>query len=344
MLISSKDAAAYLSIQSNCTIHAYIGLNLTALYDPTQYNRIYQYNVTSAIVVNSSSTATVVPFISSINCIANPNYNNYNITSAFYSGTNIIYIKVFLNYSIVSQVCVTLITYYNTLAAIKNQFINVSYGLGLSLNSASPSLTLASVSQLNFSINAIYGPLFAPKCVVGFQAFSLGISSRQTLSFNLTGTGVFSLMSSSNYLLNYNWLCVADIKCPSSLYQYYPSINDCEPACTILNCSVCSTSTSCLTCAPSFYLNSLYRCSSCLSNCLTCTNITYCQLCISGNYFNPTTGICTACSPYCLDCTISYCNNCTYGYFISGSSCLSCSMIPKCLHCTNSISCSVCPN
>lgn len=178
------------------------------------------------MVVNMTSTATALPFISSVNCLANP-VNYQNITSAYFSNTNTITVKIFLNYSAVSQVCLSLVLYYNSLATNTNQFINISYGIGLALNSAVPALTLASASQTNFSINAIYGPMFAPKCVVGFAAFSLGVSSRQTLSFNLTGTGVFNLLSSSNYLINYHWFCVAAIKCPSPSYQYYPAINDC---------------------------------------------------------------------------------------------------------------------
>ena len=158
-------------------------------------------------------------------------------------------------------------------------FLNTSYASGLSLNSAAADQTLASVSANNFSMHGLFGPKFSPKCVVGFQGVAWGTGIRGTLSFNLSSTGIFNLISSSHYLVDYSWFCMAEIICPSSSHQYYPVINQCEPACLILNCSICSTSTSCSSCQPGFFLNTLYRCDACVSHCLTCTSSSLCDEC-----------------------------------------------------------------
>ena len=58
-------------------------------------------------------------------------------------------------------------------------------------------------------MNRLYGPNWSPKCVVGFQAVSWDVSARQTMSFNLTGAGIFNLIASSHYNIDYNTFCLA---------------------------------------------------------------------------------------------------------------------------------------
>ena len=76
-------------------------------------------------------------------------------------------------------------------------------------------------------MNSIYGPSWYPKCVVGFQAVSWDVTARQTMSFNLTGSGIFNLIASSYYNIDYNTFCIAEIVCASPSQQYYPIINQC---------------------------------------------------------------------------------------------------------------------
>ena len=58
-------------------------------------------------------------------------------------------------------------------------------------------------------MNSIYGPTWSPKCVVGLQAVTWDVSMRQTMSFNLTGAGIFNLFASSFYHIDYNTFCMA---------------------------------------------------------------------------------------------------------------------------------------
>lgn len=161
-----------------------------------------------------------------MNSVANSTYNYYNITSMQYINNQVI-IYVFLNYSLVSEVCLSIIYFNQALASTKNVFLNTSFAQNMFLNATVITQTLGSASQQTFGINSIYGPSYVPKCVVGFRAVKWLSASRQTLSFNMTGSGVYDLITGNTYELNYNWFCGADIKCPSSNYQYYPVINEC---------------------------------------------------------------------------------------------------------------------
>jgi len=312
--------------------------------NPAYYNRTYVYNVTGPYTITSATTLTIVPYLRSLYSVANSTYNYYNLTSITYFN-NYANVTAFLNYSLVSEVCLSILYFNQALASAANIFLNVSSSQTLSLSAATTSLTLATVSQQNFTINSIYGPSYVPKCVVGIRAAKWLAASRQTLSFNMSGSGIYDLITSNTYEVNYNWFCAADIKCPSTAYQYYPIINECEPACTIANCSVCSTSTSCQTCQPGFYLSVLYRCLACVPNCQNCTNATNCLVCFNGYYYNPTAVSCSACSLYCNTCTYSQCSSCQTGYFASSTSCIQCSSIMAgCLLCSSANYCNSCPN
>lgn len=127
----------------------------------------------------------------------------------------------------VSRVCLAILYYYQTVALQTNSNLNISFAGYLSINSGVPSLTLPSVSQRNFSINSIYGPNFSPKCMVGLSSIKWSAMGRQTLNFNMTGNGIYNIISSSSYEMNYNWICVTQIICSSTSQQYYPIINEC---------------------------------------------------------------------------------------------------------------------
>lgn len=170
------------------------------LSNPTVYNRFYQYNVTGPFYLNSTSNIIGVPYIRSIYSLANTVYNYQNITELKFSSMgNIVLITVFLNYSMVAETCLSILYFYQSEAMKNNFYINISFAMGLKLNSIESDRTLATVSQNNFGINSIYGPNFSPKCIVGIQSFKMSSGSRQTLSFNTSGTGVYGLISSSIY-------------------------------------------------------------------------------------------------------------------------------------------------
>lgn len=180
------------------------------------------------------------------------------------------------NYSYQSEVCLSVVFYWDA-QAVKNNLVNSSYSANfLLINSSSSTQNLAAVTQQNFTLNNIYGPIFQRKCLLGFQNIKLDIKNRQTLSFNITGNGIYGTISSSNYEVNYAWFCMAEITCQGSNVQYYPIITDCEAICNISDCNICKTSTSCLQCADYYFVNQLYRCSRCMLNCKNCTNSTNC--------------------------------------------------------------------
>jgi len=111
---------------------------------------------------------------------------------------------------------------------MRQNTLNISFSNNfLPIDSETPAISLLAVSQNNFTITNIYGPSFNRKCVVGLQRMRIRATTRQTVSFNFTGDGVFGLSSSRDYLLNYAWFCVAEITCTSADQQYYPTINNC---------------------------------------------------------------------------------------------------------------------
>ena len=224
------------------------------------------------------------------------------------------------------------------LAAAELTAYEVQTGLRLRSDGSSSSL-LAITASNNFGVSSKFGPILAGKCLVALQSFHLRGTVSDSISYDLTTTPPTS-SSSSFYSVDYNYLCLANISCPSSL-QYYPLLDTCEGKCTIPNCSVCSSSTSCLTCASSFFLNPLLRCSSCMPNCLTCSSVSTCSQCADGLFYSG--GVCQLCPLKCLKCTASACLACSYGYLATGNSCISCQVpMPHCLSCFSSGDCALC--
>jgi hypothetical protein len=169
-----------------------------------------------------------MPFIRSVNNIVASQFNSLQITGMTpISGSGVFNLTLFNNYSFQSEVCLSVLYYWDT-QGLRLNLLNVSYSPNfLIINSSNPTQSLASVSQQNFTLNNMYGPIFNKKCLVGFQSFRMGASIRQTVSFNLTGNGIYGIVSSSNYVVNYAWFCMAMITCQGLLSQYYPAINDC---------------------------------------------------------------------------------------------------------------------
>jgi hypothetical protein len=175
-------------------------MNLTR---DTLYNRAYSFNFTGPFVKAATDNIAVVPFLRSMDAVTRGlGFNYYNISSVvLVNGSNAVQLWAFLNYSTVSTVCVTVLYYHQTRAALNPLNYNSSWAWQLPMASDSPSLTLASVSSNNFSIPSIYGPSFSPKCVVGLNLLKWQTSLRQTMNFNMSGTGIFNLISSSYYTL-----------------------------------------------------------------------------------------------------------------------------------------------
>jgi len=306
------------------------------------FNRPQNYSLLSPFVINSTSKVTAIPFIRSVNNIVADTFNFLQIQSIVPSGTTGFTITLFNNHSFQSEVCLSIIYYWDTQGQRLN-LQNVSYSSNfLLINSSSSTQNLASVSQQNFTLNNMYGPIFNRKCLVGFQSFRMLASTRQTVSFNLTGNGIYGIISSSNYIVNYAWFCMAVITCQGSLSQYYPAINACEAPCTINNCTICQTSTSCSSCNAGFFLNPIFRCTACLLNCINCTNATVCNQCANGFFYNSTA--CAPCAQFCTNCLNGACRSCQAGYYPNGFQCVFCaSVLPNCLQCATGTACSVCP-
>jgi hypothetical protein len=124
-----------------------------------------------------------------------------------------------------AEVCFSILFFHETVA-FTNRFLNGSYSSNfIPINSSNPKQTLSIQASNNFGINSAYGPSFAQKCVVGFQNYQLSAAARQTLSFNMTGNGVYSTISSSKYFVSYAYFCLSKITCENTNMQYYPFIN-----------------------------------------------------------------------------------------------------------------------
>ncbi len=168
--------------------------------NPGLYNRSYNYTITGPFNINSTQTVVGIPYIRSLSSIANSNFNYYNITNLSYSG-NKATITVFVNFSQVSEICTSIIYQHRSfiISHSNTLFLNISSATNLLINASVPTLTLASVTQFNFGMSTIYGPNYTPKCLVGLNAVKLSANMRQTLSFNMTGFGIYDLVSSTTY-------------------------------------------------------------------------------------------------------------------------------------------------
>lgn len=310
-------------------------------FSSSALNRILQFSLVSPFFRNGSSKLTVLPYLRSfVNQIGSA-FNYLNISGAQVTpNSTVAQITMYINYTYVTEICLSVLYYYDA-AVGSNSFVNATYSGLLVMNSSVPTLTLGVQGQANFSMPGIYGPRFGGKCLVGFHTWRLPSSSRQTFIFNLTGEGVYGIITSSSYEIAYTWFCLASITCENGL-QYYPAINDCERPCEVTNCTVCSSSTSCSQCDKGFWINQLSRCEPCSANCLNCTNSLQCLQCANRYFYN--SKACVSCPVFCSSCTQAACMVCDYGYYPNGNLCTKCSAtLSNCLACSSGTYCSKCP-
>ena len=179
------------------------------LTNPTVYNRTYTYQIRAPFTFNSSVNIGIYPYLKTINAISFGVYNYYNITAVVpSSGATTLQVIVFLNYSMVSEVCLTILYYHKNLASANSLYYYASDAFRQPLM-ANTNFTLSNVALNNFGMDGIYGPNYQPKCVVGLQTITLDINLRQTLSFNMTGSAVFNLLASAFYKAEYGFFCLA---------------------------------------------------------------------------------------------------------------------------------------
>jgi len=135
-------------------------------------------------------------------------------------------------------------------------------------------------------------------------------------------------------------------------------------------CQTCTTSTSCLTCIPAYYLSGT-SCLICMKVCKTCTAASTCATCFSGTLIN---NVCTCsvnlffdtASKTCKSCSTMYanCQTCGYNgtytpvnppnvictkavpnYYVDSSTGLISNCLQNCLNCTSGSNCLNCkPN
>jgi hypothetical protein len=284
-----------------------------------------------------------IPWLKSIQSQVAFQFSSFNATPViFVNNSNSITVGIYNgNTTTLLEVCLTVLLYHQT-AAMSDPFIAYAYSsFTLSASTASTSTNLNVAASNNFNIGYQYGPVFEPKCFVGLQTFLLDGRIRQTLSFNISQGGVTQVYGSANYYLSYGFFCIAEITCAGSGMQYYPVIDDCEQACNISMCQVCSSSTSCSTCNGGYFINPLQRCSPCSSNCLTCPSASVCKTCSPGFFLNAT--FCQVCPIYCTSCTGQQCVACQSGFLATANQCMSCSAIMlNCITCTAPSACSLC--
>ena len=229
LLIVTTEATSNLYVQNTCKYCLIIGLRPTYNFtNPALFNTIQTYTVASPYTLNLTNKITAIPYLRSLNNIVTNTFNFFNCTSvAILRGTASINISILVNFGFQSEVCFSILFYHNTEAEL-NKFMNANYSENfLPIDSDILAQTLGSRSQQAFTMNSIYGPNYNYKCVIGFQSFKMIAANRQTLSFNMTGTAVYGLISSGNYQLSYAWFCLAVIQCQGTNTQYYPYSNNC---------------------------------------------------------------------------------------------------------------------
>jgi hypothetical protein len=280
---------------------------MVTIYSPNNFNRSESFTLSVAFSNTSSDQLRLFPFIRSV-AMKGAGLGWYlNISSLKQTeNTTLVSLELFKNYSYPVNVCITLLLVKEAYLKQKALTAYTSSGV-LTLDSGSDGRRLESVAGGNFGISYVYGPVLQPKCLVGFRAFYIQSDKRQAINFDISSSTTL-YGSSGNYLIDYSYLCLADIACPDPTNLYYPLLNDCEPPCGIPSCLACLTSTSCLNCSLGTFLNPLSRCSPCLPNCLSCLNSTSCVQCSPGLFFKE--GVCQQCPLYCLNCSISLCTSC----------------------------------
>jgi hypothetical protein len=120
--------------------------------------------------------------------------------------------------------------------------------------------------------------------------------------------------------------------------EYYLFNSTCLPC--SFGCSICSTSTACLTCNDGLYLTNTGSCAVCGVGVGTCT-VAVIMTCQTGYFL--LSNICAGCLTNCAECSdFVSCTKCTSGYYLSpsGTSCIACTT--NCLTCNSASSCTQC--
>jgi hypothetical protein len=122
-----------------------------------------------------------------VSTVVRQSYSFFNVSSVrIVNNSNLASISVFSNYSYLSQLCLTTIVYFDSLASTYNLYY-ANYKIGLLFNSSQANATFAQQASVNFNINSLFGPTYAAKCLIGFSGFQLNVGTRQTISFNFSG-------------------------------------------------------------------------------------------------------------------------------------------------------------
>jgi hypothetical protein len=109
--------------------------------------------------------------------------------------------------------------------------------------------------------------------------------------------------------------------CSRGLYPNPTNSSQCL-ACSLAGCDICSSSSVCSSCKPTYYLTNTTctACSATYSNCLTCNELS-CLQCQSG-FVKNSQNTCIAlgnCSTGCLSCSNSACIECSQSYYLNTS-------------------------
>jgi hypothetical protein len=133
-------------------------------YQPTNISFVgksQNYTIASPFIASSGSKVTAIPYLRSFNNIVYDSFNFVRIVSvSMVSGSYQANILLMNNYSYQAEVCLSVLFYWDS-QAIKNNLVNASYSANfLIINSSSSTQNLAAVTQRNFTLNNIYGPIF----------------------------------------------------------------------------------------------------------------------------------------------------------------------------------------
>lgn len=237
-------------ISSICKIHVflcvYIGYtprNTNVSQAFTNYTQTF--NLTIPFSRSANDNITVMPFLMSVSNVVFQGFSYFNITQFSYNG-NLFTFNLNVTYSLVQNFCLSVLTCHFTNLR-KYQLQNASYVGPQVINSTSIN-NLAAAIKSSFGIYSVYGPVYDYKCVIGFTSYNLqNIGNMHAVWFDFTSSPNVnnSVDNSSAYLLSYHTFCFVDLQCQFLYQQYYIMINDCQNTCTLSNCIICSTATSC---------------------------------------------------------------------------------------------------
>lgn len=209
LLITTSPGAPFLDLQNACRNQSlYIGFVPTpAVLDASSLNRPQTYTLISPFTKNTTNKITVFPFLRSTLNVYQNSYNYFNATSAsLNNNSNVISIVIYVNYSVLSQACLSVLTYYDTVG-LQQKFNNAFYLTRILVNSSIPTQTMSAVAGTFFGLSPLYGPNFNKKCVIGLVSYQFGLSTHQTLSFNGTGDGFTNSVSTNNSVGIFNLFC-----------------------------------------------------------------------------------------------------------------------------------------